>query len=75
MVETSYSIIDNQATIIVIIATIIFAWVCSKRRDMLKWLPSYILVMIGQLLSMLGQFIGDTEIILNVALVGQVKNH
>lgn len=70
MVETNFTIIDNQATMIIIFATIIFVWVCRKRRDLLKWLPSYFLVMIGQLLSTFNKFIGETgSIIINILFV------
>lgn len=69
MVETDFSIIDNQATVLVLLGTIIFAWVCTKRKDLLKWLPSYILVLIGQMLSMFNEFIGDAGIIMNVLFV------
>ena len=70
MVETNFTIIDNQATTIIIIATIIFVFVCRKRRDLLKWLPSYFLVMIGQLLSTFHNFLGETgSILMNVLFV------
>lgn len=70
MVETNFTIIDNQATTIIVIATIIFILVSRKRRDLLKWLPSYFLVMIGQLLSTFHRFLGETgSILMNVLFV------
>ncbi|MFX1281527.1 MAG: methyl-accepting chemotaxis protein [Promethearchaeota archaeon] len=70
MVETNFTIIDNQATTIIVIATMIFIWVCRKRKDLLKWLPSYFLVMTGQLLSTFHRYVGETgSIIMNILFV------
>ena len=70
MVETNFTIIDNQATTIITLATIVFALVCRRRRDLLKWLPSYFLVMIGQVLSSFSFYLGETgSILMNILFV------
>ena len=57
---------DISITILSIIATGLFAYVVTKRRDLRPWLPAYVFIMIGQLVAPFTLESGDIANTLNL---------
>jgi hypothetical protein len=67
VVDISFDIIDNTATVMVIIGTILFIFVCTKRRELKKWISSYLFVTIGQLISSFSELIPEAGLLSNLS--------
>ena len=52
-----------EYTVITVAATIIFSIICTKRRDLLAWLPTYVFLSIGFILANFGSLWEEISII------------
>jgi signal transduction histidine kinase len=55
-----------STTIVIILATLIFAWVCLKRRDLIPWLIAYISVSLSEAFRLFSQALYDTFEVISI---------
>ena len=70
--ELEFMILTHEQTVIIIAATILFCFVCFRRRDLLKWLPIYLLLVVGSIISSLKEIIADATLFSNIINAGDV---
>ena len=61
-------ITDLSTTVVVILATLIFAWVCFKRRDLIPWLFAYISASLSEVFRLFSQALYDSFEIISILL-------
>ncbi|MFX0038266.1 MAG: sensor histidine kinase [Promethearchaeota archaeon] len=52
---SQFFILEATRTIMFIIGTIIFAFVCSRRRDLISWLPAYIVGSLSEIFRLISE--------------------
>jgi len=61
-----YFVMNLSTTIVIILATLIFAVVCFKRRDLIPWLLAYISVTLSEVFRLFSQALYDTFEIISI---------
>jgi len=61
-----YYVMNLATTILIILATLILAWVCFKRRDLIPWLCAYITAFFSEVFRLLSQTLYDTFEIISI---------
>ncbi len=61
-----YFVLNLATTIVIILATLIFAWVCSKRRDLIPWLVAYISGSLSEVFRLFSQATYDPFEIISI---------
>jgi len=61
-----YFVMNLSTTIVIIFATLIFAVVCFKRRDLIPWLMGYILASLSEVFRLFSQALYDTLEIVSI---------
>ena len=61
-----YFVMNLSTTIVIILATLIFAVVCIKRRDLIPWLVAYISVSLSEVFRLFSQALYDTFEIISI---------
>ncbi|MHA2180655.1 MAG: hypothetical protein ACXAAH_04435, partial [Promethearchaeota archaeon] len=63
---SDYSIINLSTTIVIILATLIFARICFKRRDLIPWFMGYILASLSEGFRLFSQALYDAFEIVSI---------
>jgi len=61
-----YFVMNLSTTIVIILATLIFAWVCFKRRDLIPWLLAYISVSLSEVFRLFSQALYDAPEMISI---------
>ncbi len=70
--QAEFIISTHEQTIIIIAAAILFCFVCYRRRDLLKWLPIYLLLVVGSIISSFKEIFADATLFSNLINAGAV---
>lgn len=62
-----YFVMNLSTTIVIFIATLIFAWVCLKRSDLFSWLFAYISATLSEGFRLFSQEQNDTSEIISIS--------
>ena len=61
-----YFVMNLATTILILLATLIFAWVCLKRRDLIPWLIAYISASLSEGFRLFSQALYDASEIISI---------
>ena len=61
-----YFVMNLSTTIVIILATLILAWVCFKRRDLIPWLIAYISASLSEVFRLFSQATYDSFEIISI---------